>query len=90
MHICAIAAYCFVLAGRPEEARSYLGPAHMALPDYRTGNFLNARQFGPVRRQNASRRGDLWQISTEARYRSRPAAASTQIVTKFLLVEKLS
>jgi hypothetical protein len=90
VRICAIAAYCLALAGRSEEARSYLGPAHMALPEYRIGNFLNAMQFGPVRRQNASRRSDLWRISTEARYRSKPAAASTQIVTKFLLVEKLS
>jgi hypothetical protein len=45
--ICAIAAYCLALAGESDEARIYLGSAHMALPEYRIGNFLNAMQFGP-------------------------------------------
>jgi DNA-binding SARP family transcriptional activator len=46
-HIRAIAAYSLALAGRLDEARSYLAAIHKELPRYRVDDFLTAMQFAP-------------------------------------------
>jgi TolB-like protein/tetratricopeptide (TPR) repeat protein len=43
----AVAAYAAMLAGRRNEARSYLAQAHHLQPDYSFEDFLRAFQFGP-------------------------------------------
>lgn len=45
--ILAIAAYGLALAGRPDEARTYLAEIHKTLPGYRVDDFLTAMQFDP-------------------------------------------
>jgi DNA-binding SARP family transcriptional activator/Tfp pilus assembly protein PilF len=45
--IMAIAAYCLALAGRLDEARSYLSAIHRALPHYGITDFLTAMHFTP-------------------------------------------
>jgi tetratricopeptide (TPR) repeat protein len=44
-HIQAIAALCLALAGRLDEARSYLAIIHATVPHYRLEDFLIAMQF---------------------------------------------
>jgi tetratricopeptide (TPR) repeat protein len=44
-HILAIAAYSLALAGRLDEARSYVGTIHKTVPRYRVDDFLTAMQF---------------------------------------------
>ena len=46
-HIRAIAAYSLALAGRLDEARSYLANIHRTLPRYRVDDFLTAMRFEP-------------------------------------------
>ena len=46
-HIRGIATYCLALAGRGDEARSYLAAIHKTVPHYRIGDFLAAMQFTP-------------------------------------------
>jgi hypothetical protein len=46
-HILAIAAYCLALAGRRDEARTYMAAIHKTLPGYRVDDFLTAMQFAP-------------------------------------------
>jgi tetratricopeptide (TPR) repeat protein len=46
-HILAIAAYCLALAGRADEARTYLAAIHKTLPHYGVTDFLTAMQFDP-------------------------------------------
>jgi len=46
-HILAIAAYSLALAGRLDEARSYMTSIHKKLPRYRVDDFLTAMQFAP-------------------------------------------
>ncbi len=46
-HILAIAAFSLALAGRLDEARTYLAAIHKALPHYRVDDFLTAMQFAP-------------------------------------------
>lgn len=46
-HIRAIAAYSLALAGRLDEARTYLAAIHQALPAYTIADFLAAMQFAP-------------------------------------------
>jgi DNA-binding SARP family transcriptional activator len=46
-HILAIAAYSLALAGRLDEARTYMAAIHKTLPNYRVGDFLAAMQFAP-------------------------------------------
>lgn len=46
-HILAIAAYCLALAGRREQARTYLAAIRKTLPRYRIDDFLTAMQFSP-------------------------------------------
>ena len=46
-HIRAIAAYSLALAGRRDEARTYLSAIHKELPHYRVDDFLTAMQFAP-------------------------------------------
>ena len=46
-HILAIAAYCLALAGRLDEARSYMAAVHKGRPDYRIDDFLATMQFAP-------------------------------------------
>lgn len=46
-HIYAIAAYSLALAGRVNEARTYLAAIHRLLPAYRVDDFLAAMQFAP-------------------------------------------
>ena len=43
--ILAIAAYTLALAGRLDEARSYVAAIHRTLPHYRVDDFLTAMQF---------------------------------------------
>lgn len=45
--ILAIAAYSLVLAGRLDEARSYMATIRKTLPRYRVDDFLTAMQFAP-------------------------------------------
>lgn len=45
--VMAIAAYCLALAGRLDEARSYLAAIHRALPHYGITDFLTAMHFTP-------------------------------------------
>jgi DNA-binding SARP family transcriptional activator len=44
-HILAIAAFALALAGRTDEARSYLASIHNTLPQYNVDDFLAAMQF---------------------------------------------
>jgi DNA-binding SARP family transcriptional activator/TolB-like protein len=44
-HISAIAGYSLVLAGRLDEARTYLASIHKTAPDYCIDDFLTAMQF---------------------------------------------
>jgi TolB-like protein len=46
-HIRAIAAYGLALAGRLDEARSYMAAVHKTLPAYCVDDFLTAMQFAP-------------------------------------------
>jgi DNA-binding SARP family transcriptional activator/Flp pilus assembly protein TadD len=46
-HILAIAALSLALAGRLDEARSYLAAIHRTLPQYRVSDFLTAMRFAP-------------------------------------------
>jgi len=46
-HIRAIAAYSLALAGRLDEARTYLAAIRAALPTYSIADFLTAMQFAP-------------------------------------------
>ena len=46
-HIHAIAAYSLALAGRLDEARTYIAAIHRILPTYRVDDFLTAMQFAP-------------------------------------------
>jgi Flp pilus assembly protein TadD len=46
-HILAIAAYCLALAGRLEEARTYMAAIHRKQPGYGLGDFFSAMQFAP-------------------------------------------
>ena len=45
-HILAIAAYSLTLAGRIEEARTYMAAIRKTLPHYDVKDFLTAMQFG--------------------------------------------
>src|SRR3546814_11261933 len=47
-HILAIAAYCLALAGRRDEARSYMAVIHKRLPGYHIDDFLTAMQLAPA------------------------------------------
>lgn len=47
-HIYAIAAYSLALAGRLEEAGSYLATIHKTLPRYRVDDFLTAMRLDPA------------------------------------------
>jgi len=60
-HISAIAAYSLALAGRLEEARTYLAAAHKTHPAYGIEDFLGAMQFdseGQRRFRDAAKRLD--------------------------------
>ena len=46
-HILAIAAFSLALAGRVDEAHTYLAAVHSKLPRYRVDDFLTAMQFDP-------------------------------------------
>jgi tetratricopeptide (TPR) repeat protein len=46
-HIRAIAAYSLALAGRLDEARTYVAAIRKTLPRYRVDDFLAAMQFDP-------------------------------------------
>jgi DNA-binding SARP family transcriptional activator/Flp pilus assembly protein TadD len=46
-HILAIAAFSLALAGRLDEAGTWLAALHKALPRYRVDDFLTAMQFAP-------------------------------------------
>jgi hypothetical protein len=46
-HILAIAAYSLALAGRHDEARTYMASIHKTLPRYRVDHFLAAFRFAP-------------------------------------------
>src|SRR5262249_5339543 len=46
-HILAIAAYSLALAGRLDEARSYMTAIHKGRPDYRIDDLLATMQFSP-------------------------------------------
>jgi len=46
-HILAIAAYSLALAGRLDEARSYMAAIRKKVPDYRVDDFLAAMHFEP-------------------------------------------
>jgi len=46
-HILAIAAQCLALAGRLDEARSFIASVHKSLPHYRIDDFLAAFRFSP-------------------------------------------
>jgi hypothetical protein len=46
-HILAIAAYSLALAGRRDDARTYLALIHKALPRYGIDDFLAAFHFDP-------------------------------------------
>ena len=46
-HITAIAAYSLALAGRLDEARSYMAAIHKRIPAYGAGDFLTAMQIAP-------------------------------------------
>ena len=46
-HIQAIAAFSLALAGRLDEARTYLTAIRRTLPRYRVDDLLAAMQFGP-------------------------------------------
>ncbi len=46
-HILAIAAYCQALAGRLDEARTYMAAIRKMVPNYRVDDFLTAMQFAP-------------------------------------------
>ena len=58
-HILAIAAFSLALAGRVDEARTYLASIHKSQPHYRVDDFLTAMQFEPggerLFREGASR-----------------------------------
>lgn len=45
--ILAIAAYCLALAGRHDQARTYLAEIHKTLPRYGIADYLTAMQFAP-------------------------------------------
>jgi DNA-binding SARP family transcriptional activator/TolB-like protein len=45
--ILAITAYCLALAGRPDQARTYLAEIHKTLPHYGITDYLTAMQFAP-------------------------------------------
>jgi TolB-like protein len=47
VHILAIAAQCLALAGRVEEARSYLNRIHEQMPAYTAADFFSAFRFSP-------------------------------------------
>jgi TolB-like protein len=47
VHILAIAAQCLALAGRLDEALTFIASIHKLLPHYRVGDFLAAFRFSP-------------------------------------------
>jgi tetratricopeptide (TPR) repeat protein len=47
VHIMGIAALCLALAGRLDEARSFVARIHKLSPHYREADFLAAFQFAP-------------------------------------------
>jgi DNA-binding SARP family transcriptional activator/TolB-like protein len=47
VHIMGIAAHCLALAGRLDEARSFVALIHKIAPQYREADFLAAFQFSP-------------------------------------------